>query len=124
MQGKVKVVADAVWSKLTGVFANDVLHVQVSLSQSVQLGHCCSMISSCAAQHSIMLVNACHDPKLPLELAPAHPAHVHAHVGAHVGAHIPQYASPPICVLWLMHTCTDIREMRMVHASPVNMLMT
>ena len=31
MQGKVKLVADAVWSKLTGVFMNDALHVQVSL---------------------------------------------------------------------------------------------
>lgn len=29
MQAKVKLVADAVWSKLTGVFVNDVLHVQV-----------------------------------------------------------------------------------------------
>ncbi|KAL0027912.1 hypothetical protein WJX79_002394 [Trebouxia sp. C0005] len=28
IQGKVKLVADAVWSKLTGVFVNDVLHVQ------------------------------------------------------------------------------------------------
>lgn len=31
VQAKVKLVADAVWSKLTGVFVNDVLHVQVSL---------------------------------------------------------------------------------------------
>ena len=29
LQGKVKLVADAVWSKLTGVFVNDVQHVQV-----------------------------------------------------------------------------------------------
>ena len=28
-QAKAKLVADAVWSKLTGVFVNDVLHVQV-----------------------------------------------------------------------------------------------
>ena len=26
LQGKVKAVSDAVWSKLTGVFVNDVLH--------------------------------------------------------------------------------------------------
>lgn len=32
LQGKVRLVADAVWSKLTGVFVNDVLHVQVGLS--------------------------------------------------------------------------------------------
>ena len=31
LQVKVKTVADLVWSKLTGVFAKDILHAQVSL---------------------------------------------------------------------------------------------
>lgn len=35
VQGKVKIVADAVWSKLTGVFVNDVLHVQVSMHDTL-----------------------------------------------------------------------------------------
>jgi len=33
----VKLVADAVWSKLTGVFVNDVLHVQVRVLSTQHL---------------------------------------------------------------------------------------
>lgn len=39
VQAKVKLVADTVWSKLTGVFVNDVLHVQVVLPH----GMCCAV---------------------------------------------------------------------------------
>ena len=42
LQGKVKLVADAVWSKLTGVFVNDVLHVQVRMLSTQNLVTACT----------------------------------------------------------------------------------
>ena len=52
MQGKVKVVADAVWLKLTGVFANDVLHVQVRVL--VNMFNCGKCPWQLPCQHTLL----------------------------------------------------------------------